>query len=119
MPLGSAHIQERLSRLFELRVRDEFLRNWTRPEQEAAAVISNRKNLPESIYKPESGLRDWEGQTLLLQGGFVRSALRQIVGNTTPVQVVASNPLPVTGPCDTPMESLHALPLEEHDGSLS
>ena len=60
---------------FELPVSDED-RNWVRPGHEARAVISNRQNLPQSICKPGSGF-DWEGQTLSLRDGFVRSAVRQ------------------------------------------
>ena len=104
---------------FELPVSDEDLPDWVRQGREAAAVMSNRENLPESIYKPESGF-DREGHTLLQQDFFLRSAFLRIVGKHTHVQVVASNPLPDTGLVDAHMESLHALPLdEEHDESVS
>ena len=102
---------------FELPVSDEDLRNWVRQGQEADAVISNREHHPESIYKSESGF-DWERQTLLLQDGFMRSAFRGIGRKPTPVEVVASDPRSVTGAVDAPMESLHPLALERHDGSL-
>ena len=104
---------------FELLVSDEDFRNCVRQGQEAAAMTSNRENLPESNYKPESGF-DWEGQTLSLQGWVSCAPLfRRIVAKTTHVQVVASDPLPVTRPVDAHTQSLHALPLEERDCSLS
>ena len=62
---------------YELLVSDEDLRNWVRWSQEAAAVISSRENLPESIYKLESGF-GWEGPTLLLRDRIMRSAFRRI-----------------------------------------
>ena len=67
-PEEAEHIDQ-----FGLPAIDKDLRTWVRQEQDAAAaVISNRKNLPESTYKHESAF-DREGRTLLLQDGFVRS----------------------------------------------
>ena len=101
---------------FELPVSDDDLRNWVRQGREAA-LISSRENLRESIYQPDSGF-DWLGQTLTLRDGFGRAAFGRIVGKTTPVQVISSQPPPITGPVEASMESLRAGPLGRLDRSL-
>ena len=81
-------------------------------------MISSLENLPESIYQPDSGF-DWERLTLSLQDGFVRAAFCRVVGKTSLVQVISSEPLPGTGPVAASTELVRAAPLRGIDGSLS
>ena len=88
-----------------------------RQGQEPTAVISSRENLPESNDQLKSGF-DWEGQALSRHVGF-RAALHRIVGKNNTVQVITSEPPPITVPVEASTESLRAAPLEGIDGSFS
>ena len=95
---------------FELPVSDHDLRNWVRQGQEAAAVITSRGNLPESIYQPDSGF-DWEGSDFVAARRFCACCFSSD-------QVIYPEPMLGTGPVKASTDSLRAAPPEGIDRSL-
>ena len=83
-------------------------RNRLRHEQEAADVITNLKELPESTFEPRFGL-DLERQTVSFQNVFMRYVFH----------VFASHPVPVMQLLDQPRRPLHLTLPERLGGFLS
>ena len=99
---------------FELPVCDEDFCNWLRQGPEAAAVSPIAKiflSQITSLSRASTGMvRLCRYKTVSCVPVFAGSRKKDTFTGR------CSDPLPVTGPVDARVESLHALPLERHEG---